>query len=150
MVSVQPLFLESDIVVSCVDVNNVRVYLNDWCVRLRKSFLEIVFEQFALQVGFPERAKGDVCLREVIGFRDCSGKRQSFPRLKNGRCRVATHSDDISSISFGRSICCHQNDLFLQGKSRPRKQDTPIRCYFNMRGKKLHPELLKLLTEHPH
>ena len=71
------VFLDNDIVVCCVDTNNARAYISDWCVKLRKPFFEMGFEKFVIQISFfPNETKADSCLREIIGFGEFTGKRQ--------------------------------------------------------------------------
>ena len=77
------VFLDNDIVICCVDTNNARAYISDWCVKLNKPLFEMGFEKFIIQIThFTNETKNDCCLREIIGFGDFSGKRQSCSKLK--------------------------------------------------------------------
>ena len=77
------VFLENDIVVCCVDTMDARAYINDWCVILKKPFFEMGFEKFTVQISFfPNELPSDACFREVIGYGDFSGSRQSCSKLK--------------------------------------------------------------------
>lgn len=113
------VFLDNDIVISCVDTNDARAYLNEWCVRLRKPFLEMGFEKFVIQVCFfPNAARGDACLREVIGYGEFSGRRQSCSRLKmadTGLQHIPTIQ--VSSALAGAFVAT-EVILYLQGRSR--------------------------------
>jgi adenylyltransferase/sulfurtransferase len=113
------VFLDNDIVICCVDTNDARAYLNEWCVRLRKPFLEMGFEKFVIQVCFfPNAARGDACLREVIGYGEFSGRRQSCSRLKmadTGLQHIPTIQ--VSSALAGAFVAT-EVILYLQGQSR--------------------------------
>lgn len=77
------IIFDHDIVVCCVDTNNARVFLNDWCVRLKKPFFEMGFHKFVVQVSFfPNESKESPCLREIIGYGKFDGLRQSCSKLK--------------------------------------------------------------------
>jgi len=113
------VFLDNDIVISCVDTNNARAYLNDWCVRLKKPFLEMGFEKFVVQVCFfPNAAPGDACLREVIGYGVFNGRRHSCSSLK----MADTHLQHIPTIQVSSALAgafvTTEVILHLQGRSK--------------------------------
>jgi molybdopterin-synthase adenylyltransferase len=113
------VFLENDIVISCVDTNDARAYLNDWCVMLRKPFLEMGFEKFVVQVCFfPNAARGDACLREVIGFGEFSGRRQSCSRLKMADAELQHIPTIQVSSALAGAFVATEVILFLQGRSQ--------------------------------
>lgn len=88
------LFLNHDIVISCVDTQKCRAFINDWCVRTKTPFFEMGFEKFTVNITFfaPEgtmtqrdgkvidklpsddgcfpafNGEFPVCLREEIGY----------------------------------------------------------------------------------
>jgi len=102
------IFWEHDIVISCVDTQNARVYINDWCVRANTPFFEMGFSNYDVNVCFftPEgrivqtdgiaieklpshngvfpRLEGDfpVCLREEIGIKSFDDERHSCSGFK--------------------------------------------------------------------
>lgn len=113
------VFLENDIIISCVDTNDARAYISDWCVRLRKPFFEMGFERFVIQICFfPNETKDDACLREVIGFGDFSGKRQSCSKLKMDDIELQHIPTIQVSSAFAGVFVATEIILFLQGKSR--------------------------------
>jgi molybdopterin/thiamine biosynthesis adenylyltransferase len=102
------LFLEHDIVISCVDTQKCRAYINDWCVRTKTPFFEMGFDKYIVNITFfaPEgtmtqrdgtlieslpttdgyfpKFNGDfpVCLREEIGYGIFDEKRNSCSGFK--------------------------------------------------------------------
>lgn len=113
------VLLDHDIVISCVDTNNARAYLNDWCVRLRRPFLEMGFEKFVVQVCFfPNAEPGDACLREVIGFGEFSGRRQSCSRLKMTDTQLQHIPTIQVSSALAGAFVATEVILHLQGRSR--------------------------------
>lgn len=46
------LFLQHDIVISCVDTQRCRAFINDWCVRTLTPFFEGGFEGFSTSISF--------------------------------------------------------------------------------------------------
>jgi len=113
------VFLDHDIVICCVDTNDARAYLNDWCVRLRKPFLEMGFEKFVVQVCFfPNAATGDACLREVIGFGEFSGQRQSCSKLKMTDTQLQHIPTIQVSSALAGAFAATEVILHLQGRSR--------------------------------
>jgi molybdopterin/thiamine biosynthesis adenylyltransferase len=113
------VFLDSDIVISCVDTNDARAYLNDWCVRLGKPFLEMGFEKFVVQVCFfPNAVRGDACLREVIGYGEFSGRRQSCSRLKMADTQLQHIPTIQVSSALAGAFAATEVILHLQGRSQ--------------------------------
>jgi molybdopterin/thiamine biosynthesis adenylyltransferase len=113
------VFLDHDIVISCVDTNDARAYLNDWCVRLRKPFMEMGFEKFVIQVCFfPNAAPADACLREVIGYGEFSGRRQSCSRLKMADTEFQHIPTIQVSSALAGAFVATEAILYLQGRSR--------------------------------
>lgn len=113
------VLLENDIVISCVDTNNARAYLNDWCVRLRRPFLEMGFDKFVVQVCFfPNAEPGDACLREVIGFNEFSGRRQSCSLLKMTDTQLQHIPTIQVSSALAGAFVATEVILHLQGRSR--------------------------------
>lgn len=102
------LFVEHDIVISCVDTQKCRAYINDWCVRTKTPFFEMGFEKYTVNITFfaPEgqlrQKNGEiidnfpthdgcfpsflgefpVCLREEIGYGSFDEKRNSCSGFK--------------------------------------------------------------------
>lgn len=46
------LFMRHDIVISCVDTQQCRAFISDWCVRTKRPFFEVGFEGFNVNVTF--------------------------------------------------------------------------------------------------
>lgn len=112
------VFLDNDIVISCVDTNDARAYLNEWCVRLRRPFLEMGFEKFVVQVSFfPNSARGDACLREIIGFDEFGGRRQSCSRLKMADTQLQHIPTIQVSSALAGAFVATEVILHLQGRS---------------------------------
>ncbi len=102
------LFMEHDIVISCVDTQKCRAYINDWCVRTKTPFFEMGFEKYTVNITFfapvgqlkQQNGKikasfptddgkfpsflGEfpVCLREEIGYGAFDEKRNSCSGFK--------------------------------------------------------------------
>lgn len=102
------LFMEHDIVISCVDTQKCRAYINDWCVRTKTPFFEMGFEKYTVNITFfaPEGqmkqkdgavieklptsdgvfpeflGEFPVCLREEIGYGSFDEKRNSCSGFK--------------------------------------------------------------------
>jgi adenylyltransferase/sulfurtransferase len=113
------IFEENDIVICCVDTMDARAYINDWCVRLKKPFFEMGFEKFVVQISFfPNEKPTDACLREVIGFGNFAGVRQSCSKLKMADLKL----DHIPTIqvaaALAGSLVATEIILFLKGESR--------------------------------
>jgi molybdopterin/thiamine biosynthesis adenylyltransferase len=113
------VFLDNDIVISCVDTNDARAYLNEWCVRLRRPLLEMGFEKFVVQVSFfPNSARGDACLREVLGFDEFGGRRQSCSRLKMADSQLQHIPTIQVSSALAGAFVATEVILHLQGRSQ--------------------------------
>ena len=102
------LFIEHDIVISCVDTQKCRAYINDWCVRTKTPFFEMGFEKYTVNItffapvgtmtqrdgtvieklptsdGYFPTFNGEfpVCLREEIGYGVFDEKRNSCSGFK--------------------------------------------------------------------
>ena len=102
------LFLDHNVVISCVDTQKCRAYINDWCVRTKTPFFEMGFEKYTVNITFfapvgkmtqkdgkiidklPSSDgefpsfNGDfpVCLREEIGYGVFDEKRNSCSGFK--------------------------------------------------------------------
>lgn len=113
------IFLNHDLVVCCVDTKNARVYINDWCVRLKKPFFEMGFEKFVVQISFfPNQSLSDPCLRDFIGNTDMSGRRQSCSKLKM-RDTQLRHIPTIQvAAALAGVFIATEIILFLKGESR--------------------------------
>jgi molybdopterin/thiamine biosynthesis adenylyltransferase len=113
------VFLDNDIVVCCVDTANTRAYISDWCVKLHKPFFEMGFERFIIQISFfPNESKADSCLREIIGFGEFSGKRQSCSKLKMNDTNLQHIPTIQVAAAFAGVFVATEIILFLQGKSK--------------------------------
>jgi len=113
------IFLDNDIVICCVDTMDARAYINDWCVRLKKPFFEMGFEKFTVQISFfPNENPTDACFREVIGFGDFAGTRQSCSKLK----MVDTKLEHIPTIQVAAALAgvlvATEIIMFLKSESR--------------------------------
>jgi len=113
------IFLENDIIVCCVDTMDARAYINNWCVRLKKPFFEMGFEKFTIQISFfPNEKPTDACFREVIGFGDFTGTRQSCSKLK----MIDTKLEHIPTIQVAAALAgvliATEIIMFLKGDSR--------------------------------
>jgi hypothetical protein len=102
-----------------VDTKNARVYINDWCVRLKKPFFEMGFEKFVVQISFfPNQSVSDPCLRDFIGNTPISGRRQSCSKLK----MFDTQLQHIPTIQVAAALAgvfiATEIVLFLKGESR--------------------------------
>ncbi len=102
------LFIEHDVVISCVDTMKCRAFINDWCVRTKTPFFEMGFDKYLVNITFfapcgkmQERdgkiidklptsdgyfprflEKFQVCLREQIGVGTFTEKRNSCSGMK--------------------------------------------------------------------
>jgi adenylyltransferase/sulfurtransferase len=113
------VFLDNDIVICCVDTMDARAYINDWCVRLQKPFLEMGFEKFTVQISFfPNEKPTDPCLREVIGFGDFTGTRQSCSKLKMVDTKLAHIPTIQVAAALAGVFVATEIILFLKSESR--------------------------------
>lgn len=113
------VFLDNDIVICCVDTNNARAYISDWCTRLKKPFFEMGFEKFIIQICFfPHEAGSDSCLREIIGFGDFSGKRHSCSMLKMADTQLRHIPTIQVAAALAGAFIATEVILFLQDKSQ--------------------------------
>lgn len=113
------VFLNNDMVICCVDTMDARAYINDWCVRLQKPFFEMGFEKFTVQISFfPNEKPTDACLREVIGFGDFTGTRQSCSKLKMVDTKLAHIPTIQVAAALAGVFVATEIILFLKGESR--------------------------------
>ena len=112
------IFNKHDIVVCCVDTKKARAYINDWCVRLKKPFFEMGFENMNVDVSFIDPSEeNSPCLREIIGQGDFSEKRNSCSGLKMKDTQLA-HIPTIQVASAMAGVLVATEIIkFLQGKS---------------------------------
>ncbi|MDR0602976.1 MAG: ThiF family adenylyltransferase [Bacteroidales bacterium] len=112
------IFLDNDIVICCVDTMDARAYINDWCVRLKKPFFEMGFEKFTVQISFfPNEQLTDACLREVIGFGDFAGTRQSCSKLKMVDTKLAHIPTIQVAAALAGVLVATEIIMFLKGES---------------------------------
>jgi len=77
------IFIDHDIIITCVDVNYARGYINDWCVVLQKPMFEMGFYKFNVEVSFfTNQREDEPCLRELIGQGALVSNRNSCSGLK--------------------------------------------------------------------
>ena len=113
------IFLNHDIVVCCVDTKNARVYINDWCVRLKKPFFEMGFEKFVVQITFfPNQSNSDPCLRDFIGNAPMSGRRQSCSKLKMNDTQLQHIPTIQVAAALAGVFVATEIVLYLKGESR--------------------------------
>lgn len=113
------MFLNHDLVVCCVDTKNARVYINDWCVRLKKPFFEMGFEKFVVQISFfPNQSISDPCLRDFIGNTSMSGRRQSCSKLKMHDTQLRHIPTIQVAAALAGVFIATEIILFLKGESR--------------------------------
>jgi adenylyltransferase/sulfurtransferase len=113
------IFLEHEIVVCCVDTMDARAYINDWCVRLKKPLFEMGFEKFTIQISFfPNEQPTDACLREVIGFGDFTGTRQSCSKLKMVDTQLAHIPTIQVAAALAGVLVATEIIMFLKDESR--------------------------------
>jgi molybdopterin/thiamine biosynthesis adenylyltransferase len=112
------IFLEHDIVISCVDSMDARGYINDWCLRFNKPFFEMGFDKFVIQVSFfPNESPNDPCLREIIGYGNDTGKRNSCSKLKVEDNKLSYIPTIQVSAAFAGVFIATEIILFLSGES---------------------------------
>jgi len=113
------VFKNHDLVVCCVDTKNARVYINDWCVRLKKPFYEMGFEKFVVQISFfPNQSSSDSCLRDFIGDATFDGKRQSCSKLKMHDTQLRHIPTIQVAAAFAGVFVATEIILFLKGESK--------------------------------
>lgn len=112
------IFIRHDIVVCCVDTLKARAYINDWCVRLKKPFFEMGFENMNVDISFFDPAmENSPCLREIIGQGEFTEMRNSCSGLKI----QDVHLSHIPSIQVASAMAgvlvATEIVKYLQGKS---------------------------------
>lgn len=112
------IFIDHDIVVCCVDTLKARAYINDWCVRLKKPFFEMGFENMNVDVSFFDHTiENSPCLREIIGQGDFPEKRNSCSGLKMNDVQLS-HIPTIQVASAMAGVLLATEIIkYLQGKS---------------------------------
>jgi len=113
------VFLEHDIVVSCVDDTNARAYINDCCVLFGKPFLEMGFEKFVIQISFfPNEHSEAPCLRELIGMGSFAKGLNSCSKLKMDD-KELQHIPSIQvAAAFAGVFVATEIVLYLQNDSK--------------------------------
>ena len=135
------LFMEHDIVVSCVDTQKCRAYINDWCVRTKTPFFEMGFERYNVNVSFfaptgkmmqkdgkiIEKLPSDdgffptflegfpVCLREEIGVGEFGEKRNSCSGHKVKDVQLAKIPTIQVAASMAGTLIATEIVKFLSG-----------------------------------
>lgn len=135
------LFMEHDIVISCVDTQRCRAFINDWCVRTKTPFFEMGFERYNVNISFfaptgqmqqedgkiidclPSsdghfpRFLGDfpVCLREEIGFGNFEERRNSCSGFKIHDINLAKIPTIQVSASMAGTLIAIELVKFLSG-----------------------------------
>lgn len=91
------VFFDHDIVLSCVDQNTARIYINDCCMALSTPFFEAGFNGFALDISFFVPGEDNPCLRSVLG-------QGPFDDLRNSCSGLKIRDDDLEHIPTIQSI----------------------------------------------
>ena len=112
------IFIRHDIVVCCVDTLKARAYINDWCVRLKKPFFEMGFDNMNVDISFFDPSiENSPCLREIIGQGDFSESRNSCSGLKMQDVELH-HIPTIQVASAMAGVLVATEIIkYLQGKS---------------------------------
>lgn len=155
------LFMEHDIVISCVDTQRCRAFISDWCVRTNTPFFEIGFEAHTVNVTFfaPEDGyeqvtdgtvidklpssdgffpkplgKFTVCLREEIGQGDFDDNRNSCSGFKMADIDLAKIPTIQSAAAMSGAIVCTELIKYLSGGDTMRNK---ILYYYGLTHKTL-------------
>lgn len=142
------LFIEHDIVISCVDTQKCRAFINDWCVRTKTPFFEMGFQRYDVNISFfapvgPMMQRngeiiekmpsndgefpsflGDfpVCLREEIGFGDFDEIRNSCSGYKVQDKNLAKIPTIQVAASMAGTLIATEVIKFLSGIDSIRNQ----------------------------
>lgn len=155
------LFMEHDIVISCVDTQQCRAFISDWCVRTNTPFFEIGFEGhtvnitfFAPEDGYEQISDGKmidklpssdglfpkplgkftVCLREEIGQGSFDGQRNSCSGFKMADTELAKIPTIQSASAMAGALVCTELIKYLSGKDTLRNK---ILYYYGLTHKTL-------------
>ena len=117
------IFIRHDIVVCCVDTLKARAYINDWCVRLKKPFFEMGFDNMNVDISFFDSTTENApCLREIIGQGDFAENRNSCSGLKMQDAQLA-HIPTIQVASAMAGVLVATEIIkYLQGTSSIQNQ----------------------------
>lgn len=142
------IFVEHDVVFSCVDTLKCRAYINDWCVRTRTPFFEMGFSEYNVNVTFfcpeglmtqkdgkkiktlptkdgyfPTFTKDfEVCLREDIGIGAFEEKRNTCSGFKVKDANLAKIPTIQVSSAMAATFCATELIKFLDGKDTIRNK----------------------------
>lgn len=115
------IFWDCDIIISAVDTMNCRAYINDWCVRAGKPFIEVGMTDFQVNVSFfapdCESKTYPVCLRDQIGEGDYEGKRNSCSGLKIQDTELKVIPTIECTAAIAGAIVAKELVLYLEGRS---------------------------------
>lgn len=143
------LFMDHDIVISCIDTLQGRSFINDWCVRTNTPFFEMGFEGYTTNVTFfaPEDGyeqitdgkvieklptddgffpkiigRFNVCLREDIGQGDFDGKRHSCSGFKITDTSLSKIPTIQTAASMAGTFVATELIKYLSGKDSMRNK----------------------------
>lgn len=155
------LFLDHDIVISCVDTLECRAFISDWCVRTNTPFFELGAEGFNVNIAFYAPADGyqqvsdgkvidklpssdglfpkplhplTVCLREEIGQGDFDGQRNSCFGFKVKDETLAKIPTIQSSSALAASLLSVELIKYLSGMDTIRNK---VLYYYGLRHQTL-------------
>lgn len=155
------LFLDHDIVISCVDTLECRAFISDWCVRTNTPFFELGAEGFNVNIAFYAPADGyqqvsdgkvidklpssdglfpkplhplTVCLREEIGQGDFDGQRNSCFGFKVKDETLAKIPTIQSSSALAASLLSVELIKYLSGMDTIRNK---VLYYYGLRHETL-------------
>ena len=114
------VFWDYDFIVCAVDTNSARAFINDWCVRAGKPFIEIGFDKYQVNVSLfaPQGDSYPVCLRDQMGDGDfIEGKRNSCTGLKVKDDGLEVIPTIQFTAAIAGAIAAKEIIRFLEGKS---------------------------------
>ena len=143
------LFMDHDIIFSCVDTIRCRAFISDWCVRANKPLFEMGFEGHTVNVSFfaPEdgyeqitdgklieklptsdgffpiiKGRLNVCLREEIGQGDFDEKRNSCSGFKMNDVSLAKIPTIQTAAAMAGTLITTELIKYLSGKDTLRNK----------------------------
>lgn len=143
------LFMDHDIVISCVDTQRCRAFISDWCVRTNTPLFEMGFEGYTTNVTFfapedgyeqitdgkyidklptsdgffPElKNRFTVCLREEIGQGSFDGKRNSCSELKMADTSLEKIPTIQTAAAMAGTLVATELIKYLSGKDSLRNK----------------------------
>jgi adenylyltransferase/sulfurtransferase len=143
------LFMNHDIVISCVDTKKCRAFISDWCVRTNTPFFEMGFEGYTTNVTFfaPEdsyeqisdgkfvdklptsdgffpkiKNRLTVCLREEFGQGDFDNKRNSCSGFKMADTSLEKIPTIQSAAAMAGTLIVTELVKYLSGKDTLRNK----------------------------